>query len=64
MEADVVIEVTLELGLKSIILTCSLCPLPPTSVEFTFILFIMMVPRHVVCYQSHLNHEGLTLLPH
>lgn len=34
---DLIEKVTLELGLKSIILTYCLCPLPPTSSEFTVI---------------------------
>ena len=61
---DLIEKVTFELGLKSIILTCSFCPLPSTSAEFTFTPSLMTIYRHEDRYQSHLNHEGLTFLPH
>lgn len=58
---DLTEKVTLILGLQSIIhVFCVFV----SSAEFIFILPVMTVERHEVCYQSHLNHEGLTLLPH
>lgn len=45
---DVMDKVTLELGLKSIILVCSLCPLSPTSAEFIFILWLLTDVTSVV----------------
>lgn len=41
-------KVILELGLKSIILIYSLCPLSPTSAEFIFILWLLTDVTSVV----------------
>lgn len=45
---DLIEKVTLEFGLKFIILTRSLCLFHPTSAKFTFILPIMRVHRHKI----------------